>query len=188
MMAGVGGYTWGETLPSSQHGVEVEGMCITCHMAETPGMDADGNPLPGHNTVGGHTFAMTSPDGVANLGACVACHESDNYESFEISAGGDYDGDGEVESTNAEVAGLVEAVGEALAANDVPPLDHYPYYGFPVDDPATLDVDVKGAVYNHKFGSSKGAAIHNFKYTVALLQLSYEKLMGEPVPNADIME
>ena len=84
----------------------------------------------------------------------------------------------------AVVVGLIELVGNELTAAGVEILTHHPYFNIPEGAGA----DVKGAVYNYKFATSGGAASHNFVYTVAALQLSYEKLAGEPVPNADMMQ
>jgi hypothetical protein len=190
LMNGTGGYTWGETLPTGSHGFVVEGACIGCHMGETPGVDdmgtaddaADDQPLAGHNTVGSHTFSMVSPvDGTENVAICQACHGE--VESFAFEAESDYDGDGAVETNQDEVAGLLEVVQGALGEQGVEVLESYPYFTLP-ENPS---VDLKGAVYNFKFARSNGAAVHNLRYTVALLQLTYEKLAGEPVPGAEIL-
>jgi hypothetical protein len=173
-----GGYTWGETLPFSPHGLAVQGTCISCHMAATPGVDE-----PGHNTVGGHTFAMVNADGVENTAVCAQCHGQ--LESFDFPAKADYDGDGEVESHQGEVDGLIELLLAKIEENGVTVLDSHPYFELPED----ASVDLKGAVYNVKLArDDAGSVYHNFKYTVALLQLSYEKLAGEPVPNAEIIQ
>lgn len=180
LMAGTGAYTWGETLPSGTHGFIIEQSCVGCHMAETPGTDDSGAPLAGHNTVGGHTFSMVSPvDGTENVAVCQACHEG--VESFAFEASGDYDGDGAVETGHEEVDGLIELLGGALTEAGVEILESYPYFNLPEG----AGTEIKGAVYNYKFATSGGAATHNLVYTVAMLQLSYEKLTGEPVPNAD---
>lgn len=105
-------------------------------------------------------------------------------ESFAFEASGDYDGDGAVETAPDEVDGLMELVAGELTAAGVEILDHHPYFNLPEG----ADNNIKGAVYNFKFAESGGAASHNFVYTVAMLQLSYEKLTGEPVPNADLMQ
>ncbi|GAB4453721.1 MAG: hypothetical protein Kow00120_23630 [Anaerolineae bacterium] len=179
LMNSTGGYTWGETLTSGVHGMVVQETCIGCHMAATPGMDDAGAPLPGHNTVGAHTFAMVSADGVENVAACQTCHQG--IESFAFEASGDFDGDGTVETGPEEVAGLRETLEAAIVEAGVEVLDHHPYFTLP--DGA--GVDLKGAVYNLKFTESGGSVAHNMKYTVALLQLSIEKLTGAPVPGAD---
>ena len=194
LMNGVGGYTWGEDLPSSLHGRIVENTCIGCHMAtfeELPGSEGaeggegegEGEAMMEHfSTVGGHTFAMVSPvDGSENVAVCQDCH--DDVESFAFEAQGDYDGDGAVETNQDEVAGLLELLQTALTESGVEVLDHHPYLTLPED----AGTDLKGAAYNFKFARDDAAASHNLQYTVALLQLSYEKATGEPVPNAELL-
>ena len=170
LMHATGGYAWGETLPSSGHDD-----CIGCHMADTPGSDADGNALPGRHELGEHTFSMVSADGVENVAACQDCHVG--ATSFEFEAARDYDGDGAYESVQDEVAGLQEALTAALVDAGVGVLDGYPYF----EIPDGADENQYGAIYNLKFSRSGGSAIHNFRYTVALLQLSVEKLTGESI-------
>jgi hypothetical protein len=189
LMYGTGGYEWDATLPSSMHGAMVDNTCIACHMADTPGVDdmgtpddpGDDEPLPGHNMVGGHTFAMTSADGVQNIASCQACHP--NFESFAVEALQDYDGDGTTETGQDEIAGLRELLQGALEAEGVVVLDHYPYFEIPDD----AGENIYGGIYNFKFAQSGGSATHNLQYTVGLLQLSYEKVTGEPVPDADLI-
>lgn len=181
LMNATGGYTWGEDLPTSTHGRAVEGSCIGCHMAETPGMDADGAPLAGHNTVGGHTFAMSDAEGNQNVAVCQVCHDYAN--AFEFDARGDYDGDGTIESNQAEVEGLREVLEAAIVEAGVGVLDHHPYF----EVPESSDENLYGAVWNLKFTESGGSAIHNLRYTVSLLQLSYERLTGAPLENAYIL-
>lgn len=176
LMNFTGGYTWGEDMPQSTHGRAVEDSCISCHMGSTPGDEE-----PGHNTVGGHSFAMVDADGNENVAVCQTCH--DYATSFEFDARGDYDGDGTIESNQAEVEGLRALVEEAVVGAGVGVLDHHPYF----EVPEGADENVYGAVWNLKFSESGGSAVHNLRYTVALLQLSYEKLTGSPVPNAFIL-
>jgi hypothetical protein len=182
LMNATGGYTWGEVLPTSTHGNVIESACVGCHMAEHTGMEMeDDMAMAGHYDIGGHSFAMTSPDGVENVGVCQECH--DGAASFEFEAFRDYDGDGEFESNQAEVAGLIELLQGALEAQGVAVLNSYPYFEIPED----ADVNIYGAVYNFKFTRDDASAVHNLRYTVALLQLSYEQLTGEPVPGAYIL-
>jgi hypothetical protein len=182
-MYALGGYTWGETLPTSGHSGAVDNMCIGCHMAPTPGTDADGNPLPGHNTVGEHSFAVKDADGVENVAVCQQCHDAVNT-SFEFEARRDYDGDGVIESNQAEVEGLRTLLEEALLEAGVTVTGGHPPFEFP-ESGAT--VDMYGAAYNLEFTLSGGTAVHNMRFAVSLLQLSYEKLTGEPVPGATIL-
>ena len=52
-------------------------------MGSTPGMDnngtpedpSDDKPLPGHNEVGQHSFAMVTAAGVENVAVCQQCHD-----------------------------------------------------------------------------------------------------------------
>lgn len=191
LMYSSGGYTWGEVLPTSPHGRIVENACVSCHMGATPGLDdmgtpddrSDDTPLPGHQTVGEHTFAMVSPvDGTENVETCVECH--DGAKTFDFEAFRDYDGDGTIESNQGEIDGLRELVAGALVEAGVGVLDHYPYFEIPEE----ADENMYGAVWNLKFTESGGSAVHNLRYTVSLLQLSYEKLMGEAIPGAYIIE
>jgi hypothetical protein len=189
MMMGVGGYTWGMDLPSSTHNTVVEGSCIGCHMAATPGMDnqgtpddaSDDTPLPGHDLIGGHTFAVKTADGLENVAVCQQCH--DGATSFAFEAKRDYDGDGTIETNQEEVEGLRVLIQTELEAQGVTVLDARPYYELP--DGA--DVNVKGAAYNHRLTDHGTTVDHNLRYTVSLLQLSYEMLTGNPVPNAYII-
>ncbi len=190
LMNATGGYTWGLSLPTSPHGRIIEESCINCHMGPTPGMDdmgtpddrSDDQPLPGHNTVGGHTFAMVSPvDGAENVAICQVCH--DGATSFDFEAFRDYDGDGVIETNQAEVEGLRELLQAAVVEAGVEVLPSHPYFNFPEGTSA----DVYGAVWNLKFSESGGSAVHNLRYTVSLLQLSYERLTGQPVPGAYIL-
>jgi hypothetical protein len=173
LMNDTGGFTWGETLPSSGHGQEVPGACIGCHMAETPDMDDMG--------VGQHTFAMVSADGVEHVEVCQQCHGE--VENFAFESFFDHDGDGAAEDHKAEVDGLLELVQAQLEAQGVVILDHHPYFEIPED----AGEDLFAGVYNFKFARDDASAYHNFKYVVSLLQLTYEKLAGEPVPGAEIL-
>jgi hypothetical protein len=165
-----GGYTWGEALPSSGHD-----NCIGCHMAATPGMDADGNALPGRHEVGEHTFSMVSADGVENVGACLNCHVG--VTTFEYESPRDYDGDGAFETIQEEIAGLREALGTVLGEAGIEGYESE--RGFTVPEDASEDL--LGAFWNYHFTANPGTAVHNFRYAVALLQLSYEKLTGETI-------
>jgi hypothetical protein len=177
-----GGYTWGATLPISTHGNVVENTCVGCHMGATPGNDANGYPLPGQNEVGGHSFAMVSKDGVENVAVCQQCH--DGATSFEFESPKDYDGNGKIETVQEEVAGLRELVWNALLDKGVTATDARPFFAVP--DGA--GEDIYGALWNYYFTEAEGSAVHNFRYVVSLLQLSYEKLTGNPVPGATILE
>lgn len=188
------GYTWGLDLPETRHGTIIENTCITCHMAPTPGVDDKGTPdddsddeaLPGHNTVGDHTFYLTSPvDGTENLSVCQQCH-GDLAQSFDFQSKADYDGDGTAETNKEELEGLLEVLLPMFEQRGVVVLESHPYY----EVPQSADVNLRGALYNYHLAMEtvhRGSEAHNFQYLVALLQLSYRKLSGTDVPNAVIV-
>jgi len=180
MVAGAGGYTFGETLDNSPHTAAGVG-CVDCHMAATPGFadEAGTEPLPGHDAVGAHTFKVTSADGVENIGACAACH--DDVTEFNRTAAADYDGDGTVEGVQDEVQGLLDVLVVSLEDSGVVQLESRPYW-----ENVTTDGQ-KAATYNWLFVTNdRSMGIHNTARTVELLQLSYKNLTGEDVPGATI--
>jgi hypothetical protein len=126
LMNATGGYAWGETLPTSTHGRVIEDACIGCHMSATPGLDESGEPLPGHNEMGGHTFSMVGADGTENV-AAAACHmprrASSSRPAVTTTATRDRD-------NQAEFAGAGGPPGR-LEANGVAVLDYYPYFEIP---------------------------------------------------------
>ena len=191
LLIGTGGYTWGEILPASPHIFALDGLCVRCHMVSTPGMDdmgtpndfSDDVPLPGHDTVGEHTFAMVSSvDETENIGACLSCHE--DMVTFDLDAKGDYDGDGVVETNALEIDGLIAILQHELDLKGVEFLENYPYYEIPVG----VDKDVLGGVWNYHLLVNNNVPAHNLKYLVSLAQLTYEKLSGYPLPNAFIVK
>jgi hypothetical protein len=181
MLAGTGGYDYGQPVEDSIHVIKTTLGCVDCHMAATPGW-ADkpgGEPLPGHDEVGEHTFRMTSADGLENIAACTGCHL--DLESFNRTARGDYDGDGTVEGIQDEVQGLLDVLFDAIIASGVEWLGRYPYWA-----DVTTEAQ-KAAIYNWSFVDHDGSlGIHNTARAVQLLQRSYKDLTGEDVPGADL--
>jgi len=182
-----GGYTWGETLPTSPHSAVVEGVCTGCHMGPTPGFDNYGTPddssddqaLPGRHTVGGHSFAVESEAAGENVVVCQGCHIG--ATTFEYESARDYDGDGAIETIQEEVAGLRENLFGLLTAGGI--VDAEMMRGFTL--PENPSVELLGAFWNYHFTGMPGTAVHNFRYSVALLQLSIAKLggtSGAPLP------
>ncbi|NJL95521.1 MAG: hypothetical protein HC915_18240 [Anaerolineae bacterium] len=175
-----GGYEFGfENLPTSAHGRVIDDTCTYCHMANTPPSGE-----PGHNEIGGHTFAMTTADGaVIAAETCTECHTYVT-DSYDFEAIRDWDGDGAIETNDAELQGLRELLLVAIADAGVETLDSHPYYRFPE---GMTDPVIYGAVWNHKFTEDPATAVHNMRYAVGLLQLSYRELTGEDVPGATII-
>lgn len=180
MVAGTGGYDYGEEVEDSTHTAMGIG-CVDCHMAATPGWaDEPGGeePLPGHDEIGEHTFAMTSED-VENIAACTECHT--DLEEFNVTAAGDYDGDGTVEGIQDETQGLLDLVFDEIQASGVEWLGHYPYW-----DNVTTEAQ-RAAIYNWQFVDyDQSLGIHNTARAIQLLQRTYKDLSGEDVPGADL--
>ena len=209
LLSNTGGVDYGQKVSDSPHGMmvgaapvndpadkegktklfggEVPGPCVTCHMWPTPADSKD----PNQYKVGEHSFNMVSPDGKFEYTAvCQSCHG--NIKDFNIPAKADYDGNGKVEGVQTEVAGLLKILQQAIADSGIKPIKGHPYF-----EQAGLDKandKQKNAIYNYLFvrglegSDGKGAAIHNFKRSVMLLQLSYKDLTGKDVPNATIMK
>jgi len=210
MLSGTGGVTYGQNVPNSPHfmivgaapvkdpsdqtgntmlfGGNTPGPCVTCHMWPAP---ADAND-PNHFTVGGHSFNVVSPDGSFQyLAACQSCHQGVKSLS-DFKAKADYDGNGQVGTVQEEVAGLLKLLQGAIADSGIKPIQGHPY--FDQTNKANWTAQQNNAIYNYLFvrgvegTDGKANAIHNFKRSVALLQLSYKDLTGKDVPNATLMK
>ncbi|MHB1005364.1 MAG: cytochrome c3 family protein [Chloroflexota bacterium] len=210
MMAGVGGVDYGQTVPNSIHGLvvgaapvrnpaagvdspllfsgEAPGPCVACHMWPTP---AAATKDPNRLKVGEHSFNVVSPDGKTDYAAsCQSCHPG--IKDFDIEAKADYDGNGKVEPVQTEVAGLLHTLEKAINASGIRSIVGNPYFNR--DDLAKATDKQENAIYNYRFvrglegGEGKASAIHNFKRSVSLLQLSYKDLTGTDVPGATLMK
>lgn len=207
MLANTGGVTYGQNVPNSPHSIvgaapvrnpdpaaespmlwsnEAPGPCVACHMFPT----ADAKSGYQYK-VGEHSFNTVSPDGKFEYTApCVSCHPG--IKDFNLQAKADYDGNGKAESVRAEVAGLLHTLEKAINASGVRSVVGHPY--FDRNDTAKANDKQKNAIYNYLFvrglegTDGKAAAIHNFKRSVALLQLSYKDLTGSDVPGATLMK
>ena len=188
MLAGVGGYAFGETLTNTPHvnSFHWGGGCVGCHMASASGEGAgDFLSATMNEPVGGHTFLLRWDNGtpddpsddIENLRACVPCHGE--IPRLNGPAAADYDGDGVVGNVQDEVQGLLDLVREQLIAAGVAWQDEAPYWG-----PAEAVV-LRAGVYNWSYVNNDGSrGLHNTARAVELLQLTYERLAGEPVPGA----
>jgi hypothetical protein len=97
-------------LSSSNHTTNAGIDCTVCHMA--PGPESG----PNVGTVGGHTFRLKNHDtgyeNVATTCATAACHPG--ATTINMTANGDYDGDGLVEGVQDETHGLLTLLENAL--------------------------------------------------------------------------
>ncbi|MBI2953441.1 MAG: hypothetical protein HYY30_03945 [Chloroflexi bacterium] len=208
LLSNVGGVDYGQKIVDSPHGMLIgmspvknpdpaaetplfggvaPGPCVTCHMWPTIADAKDPNRMK----VGEHSFNMVSPDGKTQYTAsCQSCHSG--IDDFNLLAKADYDGNGKVEGVQTEVAGLLKVLQQAIADSGIKPVQGHPY--FEQDALNKANDKQKNAIYNYRFvrglenSDGSGAAIHNFKRSVMLLQLSYKDLAGREVPNAAIMK
>ncbi len=156
MLAGTGGVEYGREMRNGPHGEIVENGCIGCHMAATPAAGA------GLNEVGAHTFKMTA-NGVENTDACASCHgEVESFEAFQAS--GDWDHDGENESVQNEIQGLMDTIVGMLPHGAVVPDTNY-------------TLAQKQAYFNWKFVTDdKSKGMHNAYYARDILQAAIDAL------------
>ncbi len=164
----------------------IPGPCVVCHMVGGIGDAKD----PNYMKVGGHSFNTVSPDGKFDYGAaCKSCHG--DVTDFNMKAKADYDGNGKVEGDQDEVKGLLGVLWKGLEAKGVKKVDTgYPYATLPKGPDGQTDDKIDNAWYNYRTvygvmwgaagpgGEGKAQAVHNFKRSVALLQLSLKDLTG----------
>ena len=172
----------------------IPGPCVYCHMW-------DPITAPMTNTlafkVGGHSFNTVTPDGKSNYGAaCKSCHGEVN--DFNLKAKADFDGNGKAEGVKDEIKGLLDATWKAVEAKGFRKSNSSPYATIPAD----ADAKSKNAWFNFRYvygvmwgvdadgkpidgNQGAGAAIHNFKRSCALLQLSLKDLGALPAGATD---
>ncbi len=186
---------------NSIHTTMAEHGCVTCHMAPTPGLDSHADPYdpeqPGHNMIGGHSFAMSVEledgtevenvgvfiDGKYAGGACMTegCHATGTVTTYNRTAYGDYDGDGTVEGVQDEVQGLLDILAAELPKNDD---GNIPSSGI---DKMGLTENQLRALWNYTLINNDGSlGIHNTAFAVQVLQKTYKQLTGEDVPGATL--
>ena len=183
MLEGLNANDFGFTLVNSMH-TQIDVTCMDCHMAPSP---APGNP--GSGKVGEHTFNLKvhdpdDPDyGFENVAnACQGCHTG--LDTINRPAGGDYDGDGDVEGIQDETQGVMDVVEAALAANGAIHLGGYPYWDLSGVDPAVRQT-VEQAIWNFEYVVNSGdLGVKNTAYAVGMLQVAYRALTGVDVPGA----
>jgi len=143
------------------------GRCVSCHFDTQIG-DAT------------HDFQV-------KVETCGKCHSG--LDTFDRPALGDYDGNGEVEGIQTEVSGLLDVLADGLLTDPLMSFDGSTFnYGDSTDGSMTGASEAqKRAAFNYytEVGdTSRG--IHNAKRSVQLLQRSYEEVLGEPVPGAEL--
>ncbi len=172
MYLGANAYEFGLDLTGLGTHQGLENGCVTCHMAYRA-------------TNSDHEMSMDSA-GVDKITACRQCHG--NIQSFEdIRAGYDYDGNGKIESVQAEIQGLLDQLKAILPKGAD-------------GEPVTLLADFKKdsmniksnpnnypAIWNYYFVKNDGSmGIHNAKYAVAILRASLTTLTGIKMADQEV--
>lgn len=169
MFVGANAYEFDQDLSGLMtHGGTPNG-CVTCHMSERRLGTSSYRPNHGMNMVDKAT-------GKDNVEACIECH-GEIEEFTDIRAMDDYDGDGIIESAIQEVADMMETLKARLPKNAA---------GTEVSNSSADSVVVRaelakypnilGAMWNYWFVKNDfSGGVHNTKYAVALLKLSFAK-------------
>ncbi|HOI29587.1 MAG TPA: T9SS type A sorting domain-containing protein [Melioribacteraceae bacterium] len=157
----------GVKLASSNHfGItQAHGSCVACHMYGVATPVANGQVA----LVGGHSFAVTYPDGKSNMESCMPCHGGSLGLSFAdvtfmLNGSLDHDNDGVNEGLQDEVHGMIDKIYEEVArqvgTTTIPPVPATSW------SPAIRKAywNARTAYYDHSYG------IHNPKYIVTALK------------------
>jgi len=162
------GFVWAQ--PSH---LNVQNSCKTCHLNR---VEYVSEQEPAKT---GHTFEPT-------VAACANCHGT--ITSFkDIKALDDFDGDGQVEGVQDEVAGLLTHLEEALMASGLDTTGGYTI-GSALGDTTHSTRLQREAGYNYVFVEADAShGVHNPDYAIQLLQQSYQHLTAGKVPGAAIL-
>lgn len=181
ILAGKNGYEFsGKRYTSSIHTRVIRDSCVDCHLARPEGRYGLSS------AVGGHSFYLKGDvhgSDRLNIAACSGCHSdvSQEGEHYSISAKGDYDNDGTVETAQAEIEGMLELLVNDRGTGVLQKLDP-PVYNRDGSWNATRSERVRteaemGAIYNYKFvEEDRSLGIHNTKYAGQLLHDSIKAL------------
>ncbi len=217
-LAGAGAYAASITKSSFHAGMgDIQNLCTTCHMAQTP---APGQP--GYNTTGEHTFMMSDAGGNDHVAVCDTCHAGniavsgfDTVDPVYPSANWDGDPTSATEGVQDQVHGLLSVLACAVttSANQPCTVQTTDVDGNPVSwtivipasrIPATSNVGItnttfavwptattqeKDAVYNWYIVDREGSyGIHNTAFDVILLQKAFKDLTGVDISGATIRQ
>lgn len=165
MYFGTGGYEFGEQMNQSSHKTLIADACVTCHMATPIGA-----------LVGGHTFMTAGVvEGEEILNAeviCAGCHAG--AEVYNLTALGDYDGDGTTEGIQDEFDGVLGQLRAELLTRGLIDAND----GSTAGSRSAVEA---GAIYNFRLGLRDGSrGVHNPAYTMDLLKTSLAKLQALP--------
>jgi hypothetical protein len=176
MLIGENGYEYAGYVydPGSWHEAVVTDGCPACHMSASV-----------HETIGGHAWNMKNEERHIELttGCNVdGCHISEPLDSLNRVDTVDFDGDGELEGIQDEIAGMVDTLQARLLTAGLIEWDDEDQAYVPVDGLVVPDADSAGAVFNWEFvKEDRSGGVHNTAYALALLQSSINYLeTGDP--------
>ncbi|MBU2493722.1 MAG: T9SS type A sorting domain-containing protein [Bacteroidetes bacterium] len=158
----------GKTFATTNHFPFTPNACVSCHMNNQGAVDTEGNVL----LSGGHSFSMSTPDGVDNVAACAPCHSIESFDKLSITVNGktDFDGDGTSEGLQHEVEGMLEEITMLL-----PPLGSHE---IGLIDSSWSPIQAK-AFYIWEMAHEDGSlGIHNPKFVVGFLEETLIQLKG----------
>lgn len=141
--------------------------CVTCHFDK-------------EHAAATHDFAPKTA-------SCTACHTG--LTTFDRTAMGDYDGNGQIQGIQTEVTGLLNRVKTALLADESISFADGRFDRNGATDHALTGATEaqKRAAYNwYSVNDDKSRGVHNAARAVQLLQRSYKELTGVDIPGATI--
>ena len=167
----------GVSLTKSNHIGKTVDACVTCHMYNLNRIDTNGKLI----LSGGHSFEMSTPDGVDNMEACAQCHGNTlgtgfDQATFVYNGKGDLDGDGVTNGLQVEVKGMIAKIMAQMPKTSTGAIT-------PSKD---WTKDQLSAYWNALTAQEdKSNGIHNPKYVVSALLGAY-KLLGISSPATDV--
>jgi len=175
MLSGTNGYEYaGYDYDNSPHSNVTADGCVDCHMSAS-----------GDITLGGHSWKMADDKGHYNRTGCnlAQCHDGDFASNFDFEADADFDWDGEEETVQEEIHGLLDSL-EVLLVNAGLLRDGLP------TSVTVSEADSAGAIFNYLFvEEDRSEGVHNTEYAVGLLRSSINYLAtGTPEKMPAIQE
>jgi hypothetical protein len=149
------------------HTLVMSNACVDCHMQAT----TDTGTVS-RDRVGGHSWHMRDEENnVDHTAKCATCHPGKTKFS-DFVAKADYDNDGNKESIQDEVKGLLQSLRIALPPVGVDSISW-------ADIAALNETNIKKAYWNYQLINNDGSyGMHNAPFVVSVLQASLTSLTG----------
>ncbi len=183
MLMGTNAYEFpGKTYSSSVHTALPKADCVACHMALPAGRYSF-SPA-----IGGHSFRIEGEvheAQVLNAAGCLlsGCHTemkpAKGTAYFDRKAPADYDGNGKIETIQAEIQGMADKIINKNGTGLLQKMKDPPYdaAGKFINNKTKYPLAVVAVLYNYKFVVEDGSrGIHNTTYAVQLLMDSIKAL------------